>query len=440
MGDNRFLIRGYEGGFDRPDRVFARLDQADGGRVFLEALDARWLEAHRTEDSFDAWRGAAPDAPIYVLEFDYQDYAGFADLPRPREETLDWSSFEGADPPWLQLELGVPGTAPGVLYPNLFGPGQPINAAPRGRVNPGLAARLDRQFSLDNHETDPATLLDVLANLDDGIEWVAIYDVGQGSAAGLIGKNGAPLAYFDMGGGVLANTTTFPVGLTNICFTQAPTFILSHWDWDHWSSGARFGAQGHTWIVPNQKLGAVHATFAASVASTGRLLVWPSICKSLKRGQLTLFKCTGTGRNHSGLAIEVTGPDGEPPILLTGDARYSIVNNAPQNIYTSVVAPHHGADMRNHQVPQCPRLLASRTAYSYGRGNSFGHPRIVTEQDHDAASWAHASQGHNLAIDRATANRGQTGLGHVGLNWSGRGPLPLLPCHWQSCALQLTQS
>ena len=77
-----------------------------------------------------------------------------------------------------------------------------------------------------------------------------------------------------------------------------------------------------TWIVPNQKLGAVHATMAAGIVSQGRLVVWPQGLARVHVAQATIEKCTGTsGRNHTGLAMLIDGPNGEKPILLTGDPR-----------------------------------------------------------------------------------------------------------------------
>lgn len=60
------------------------------------------------------------------------------------------------------------------------------------------------------------------------IDWAIAYDVGQGSSIGLCNGGGLVEAYFDLGGGVLANAATFPSSLAGFCFTQKPPIILSH--------------------------------------------------------------------------------------------------------------------------------------------------------------------------------------------------------------------
>lgn len=276
------------------------------------------------------------------------------------------------------------------------------------------------------------------------IDWVGVYDVGQGSAAALCDVDGVPMVYVDLGGGVMRNTGTFPQSLHDFCFTQSPPVILSHWDWDHWSSGTRFQqAANMKWIVPNQKLGAVHATFAATLATNSNLLVWPAKLSSVQSGQTEIIKCTGSGRNHSGLAVSVGGPQGDDPILLPGDARYAVIGSATSGKYTSVVVPHHGADMRNRAVPAGLGYQMSRAVYSCGISNTFCHPWPVTERDHDKHGWPHAAAGATNPVDRRTTRRGSNGLGHIGLTWKPA-PLPTGHCKslcgLNSCSLQLTQS
>jgi hypothetical protein len=136
----------------------------------------------------------------------------------------------------------------------------------------------------------------------------------------------------------------------------------------------------------------------------------------------------------------VTGPSGEDPILLTGDARYAVIHSAVPARFTSVVVPHHGADMRNRSTPSGPGYPASRAAYSYGPGNSFTHPRVVTEVDHDSNGWPHSSQHAPAPVDRHTAHRQAAGLGHIGLTWGTHRTLPSQPCGSTLCALQLVQT
>lgn len=183
--------------------------------------------------------------------------------------------------------------------------------------------------SASAHWPPPATAIkEEIGRTDHPVEWVAVYDVGQGNANGICDGAETPLIYFDLGGGVTQNAATFPTALTDFCYARKPPVVLSHWDWDHWSAGARFNAASKLkWIVPNQWLGGVHATFAAGLYAAGNLLVWPAGLDSISVGQVTILKYSGRGkgRNHTGLAIEVAGPNGQPPILLAGDARYSAI-------------------------------------------------------------------------------------------------------------------
>jgi hypothetical protein len=255
MGGNRFLQFGAEFGFDEPRRVYARLDQSEGERVYLEAIDADWFDiALRSNADFRNWVERSPDAPIYVLETDVKRYVAATGF-RHYEKSED--RFEDEEHDWVEITIQSGGNN-ALIYPNLFVEGR-LTGIAISPFPPPLAQELAAAFSLDDYVVDQRRIERALASLQDPIEWIGVYDVGQGSAAGLCDRRGLPLAYFDLGGGVLGNVGTFPGALHNFCFTWAPPIILSHWDWDHWSSGARFTrSMAMTWIVPNQTLGAVH--------------------------------------------------------------------------------------------------------------------------------------------------------------------------------------
>lgn len=431
---NRFFdsVEHFEG--EIPSRVYALIDRRVGGRVLLEVVDADWTDRVVPPDiGLRGWgERLAAEAPIGVLDISARSLRHWRPVSLPHGE--EPTARPGRPGRWIEIELGG-GNDIGLFYSSLFGPPRPVPIAAMRRAPEAIAARLDRAFSLNDYVVDEATIAQALAAFQTPLEWVGVYDVGQGSANGLCDGQGVPRGYFDLGGGILANRGTFPPALIGFCTTAAPPVVLSHWDWDHWSSGARFAPLSTLpWVVPNQQLGAVHATFAAGVR---QLLVWPSGLTQLTIGQVTIVKCTGNGRNHSGLAMRVAGPLGEPPILLTGDARYPAIPGG-MGQFTSVVVPHHGADMRNANTPTNLNLSASRTAYSYGMGNSFKHPRSVTYQQHHRQGWPQIAIVGMAGVDRHTIHRGASGLGHIGLNWSGTGPLPMLPCGG-ACALGLVQ-
>lgn len=440
MGMNRFLDPYSEGMGEPPGRYYARFDQLTEASVLLDAVGADWFdETMRDGAGFASLRERANEAAAFVIEIFATLYAVgnhyWFGTPKSSEHA-DEVDDAGI---WLELRLGA-SQLPALLYPNLFGEGLPVEIAAIERLPDTKAGQLESVFSLDPFISDRPTIERALGNLHGTVEWIGVYDVGQGNANGLCDRNGMPLAYFDLGGGVLQNSASFSSLFGNICPTLQPPVILSHWDWDHWSSGSRFpAAQQLTWVVPNQKLGAAHAVFAAAILNSGgQILVWPDNLAQLSVGQATIHKCTGAGRNHSGLAVEVAGPGGEEPILLTGDARYSAIPT-PTAHFASLVVPHHGADMRNRSVPQCPMHPGSRAAYSTGDPNSFTHPRPITEQDHHKAQWPHRSQGAPAPVDRHTAALRPQQLGHIGLTWAAGRALPAQPCGNGQCSLQLAQ-
>lgn len=435
---NRFLIPNLEG--ERPElpkRVYMRLDQVDGDRALFEAVSADFIQARwRSEGdgTFAQWVGLAEEAPIYVIDLPYDAVAGnwwwWREWPWPLGQGDDEAT------PWLLAEL-APGSQ-AEIYPNLFQAPLSIDVKAMEPAGDALDDALNKLFDLKPLERTEQEIKGRLDRVTGSIDWVSVYDVGQGSANGACDSSARPLAYFDLGGGVLGNKASWPAAMSDFCYLADPLVILSHWDWDHWSSGSRFvGAQALDWIVPVQKMGSVHATFAATLHAAGHLFVWPGATPSLVSGQLTVSKCLGrgTGRNHTGLALEIDGPNGKPPILLPGDARYSAVPGALARDYTSLVAPHHGADMKNRRVPAYQPNAGARVAYSFGAGNTFSHPRAITEADHQRANWDHLSQGAPTPIDRKTANRQSSGLGHIGLSWQHT---PTLPTHTCGCGCSVS--
>ena len=439
MGGNGFFFAHGDFHRDAPRRLFATVDRRENGRIQLEAVDAFWTEANLGRNmGFADWSERAPDAPLFIIEMPDRVYGQWRPLPSGEDKSESKPQRTGPGRRWLEVEVAQSGAGNALLYSNLFAEGRSLPVAVIRPAPIVVARELDLMFRLDDFVADEEDIRAALKGLQQTIHWIAVYDVGQGSANGLCSRDGAPVAYFDLGGGVLDNAGTFPPALTNICTTYQPPVILSHWDWDHWSSAQRFQqALRMSWIVPNQELGVVHGAFAADVVANGRLLVWPDGLAGMHVGKVTVEKCTGAGRNHSGLALLVDGPNAEPPILLPGDARYSAIPSGFAE-FTSVVVPHHGADMRLKATPVCPRLAASRAAYSFGKGNSYSHPRDPTLRDHHANSWDHSVfQPGGGGIDRQTAQRTVKGLGHIGLDWSGATALPQLPCGGQwSLALQ----
>ena len=428
MGNRFFSLEPDRG--ETPRRVFAMFDHRTDNRIYLDAIDASQAIEFGFGGGLEYWHEWPDRTRLFVIELPIEFGQRFLSCLTGSDEDDRWPRL------WLDIRIR-PDQGVARIYHGLFAGPDPIGIESVRFARPAYAKHLNRMVDLAPYVASPKEIEDAL-ELQDPIRWIGVYDVGQGSANGICDADSVPLAYFDLGGGVLANTKTFPSAFQNICTGRHPPVVLSHWDWDHWSSAARFPqSQQLTWIVPNQKLGAVHGAMAAAIVRQGKLLVWPRNLWRVRTGQIRIEKCTGkSGRNNTGLAMLIDGPNGELPILLTGDARYSAIPSGFTNVF-SIVASHHGADMKSKATPGNWHNPASRIAYSYGPGNTFAHPRDCTYTRHHANGWQHRNIQPAGAIDRHTPDR-RPDLGNIGLGWSNR-PLPLHRCGGWNCSLQLEQ-
>jgi len=332
------------------------------------------------------------------------------------------------------------------IYSNLYQPGLPASLKEIQEVDAKTSTQLRKAVSTAHIPDAKDKDVDAALAKVGTIEYAVVYDVGQGNAIGFCNSNDSVEAYFDLGGGVTRNAFTFPTALKNFCFTNQPPIILSHWDFDHWSSANReTNSLKSTWIAPRQSVGPTHVALMARIRSSGALLLLPRTFSPGWRKQFYLELCTGTGRNHSGLALTLSErPKGAgKEMFFPGDARYTrIPSFTSSKKYLSVVAPHHGADMRNHTTPSCPSLSQSRLVYSFGAGNSFSHPRLVTRTDHDSNGWRdpNVTFGASAYEVRETSNRVAAPFGHVLLGWKTYGAAPTLACGGSSCQLQAQQT
>ena len=403
---------------DLPGRVYARVDtreppdgESDDERILLlDSVDANWFDTVRGEIT---WLGDYPDADwhVSVVEMHLE----------PSHQIRDERTPEGE---WLVLELGDEGFEV-VHYMNLFAAGVPRYA--RGFVHPddSLRADLDRATGFGSlpdaapHEID-AVLPQYRA------EAAAVYDVGQGNANALLEPSGMPVLYYDLGGGVLGNRKTFPAGLTRFCQTLDPLIVLSHWDWDHWSSAQRdVRALQRTWVVPRQKLGPTHTAFLGQLP---HVLVWPAGVPAIGGGDIRVELCTGppSSRNDTGLAL-VWDPGERGRMLFPGDGAYTHVPSGGLD-WTSVVVPHHGGRTSLAVVAAPDGKPAGRLVWSYGAGNQYNHPLPATVTAH--GGWPQQLE---------TPTRGAAGLGHVHLYWDPTQPDAPPPCGGANCELTLEQ-
>lgn len=416
---NRFLIPNSEG-FERPARVYARLAQVEedekddrGDVLQFAAVDADWSDHrwsdHRAEDLkslhvFD-------DAPISVVEIrrDQAERAGFT----VREDQV------AEEDAWVQITFGGNGEEI-EHFLNLFADPLIRRLSGIGRIPRALLQRLTIITSLNGVRAASRTEIQDALDVSGSLEAVAVYDVGQGNCNAVVDGAFRPLLYFDIGGGVLHNHRTFPSVLSQFCFTASPTIVLSHWDWDHWSSAARDPRATHaTWIVPDQQLDPVHAAMASQILANGTLLIWPAGLPSVSFSSLEIRKCTGKPRNHDGLALLVSDPAGDgAQILLTGDARYTAIPGALGPNYAGLVASHHGGRMSSRRVPGRATTGTERVAYSYGVPNSYGHVLPATRANHQAGGWTAELETTATMVPRPA---------HCALGWTALTP-GLTPC------------
>jgi beta-lactamase superfamily II metal-dependent hydrolase len=373
-------------------RIYARVDSiestsfaGDEEIVYLDGIDADWFDRKSDEGSFNASEPASPEemehARLSVLAIYMSDW------PPALRKSIPGEIGQGA---WLAIEQKSDGPVPAERFDGLFA----VATATRlsiTAVAKDLAKLLDKTFSLDN--VADASELEIESVIKQCIDadFINVLDVGQGNACGLWKSDGGALLYFDLGGGVVANVNSFPKAkFRSLCISRNPPVVLSHWDWDHWSSALRFpAARQLQWLVPRQDLGPVHRAFAYQLDEENKLLVWPKTLPSKEIGGIRIEKCTGRSQNDSGLAMSVarTAQDGTiKRALLPGDADFSSIPSALSTSYDALIASHHGSSVSSINLMN-PAQAKGVLAYSCGHGNSFGHPKLHALLGYMQAGW-----------------------------------------------------
>ncbi|MCW2858269.1 MAG: hypothetical protein JWR52_3884, partial [Marmoricola sp.] len=225
--------------------------------------------------------------------------------------------------------------------------------------------------------------------LRDILEWrvgseaqvfVAVYDVGQGSASAIVDSNEHPRVFFDMGKPISVFNHTRPLNIPKFfscdeekmsdghpAWSHAP-IVLSHWDYDHWagvlkSAWVKTDKRGHKyakltlidgaldryWIATNQEhleLAPTHMELIRQLLKTVNgtsgqtaLQYWPSNLPYLQFSHGVIVRAKpdekaetsiSSRRNNSGLLMLITptaASIGLTPVglLLQGDARYESI-------------------------------------------------------------------------------------------------------------------
>lgn len=417
--------------FDPPRRLYSRVDRREeveshegpAAALLLDSVDADWFDERgsRVDRLSDPKNADEADDHVSVVEV-------------PPHLALLLPEGLAEEDEWLELGFGADG--PSVFhYLNLF-------AAPLERALSEVARPAPETVAVLEEKTDMDQLCDAtedelreLVWMADGADGAAVYDVGQGNCCALL-KEGAPNLYFDLGGGVLRDRDSFPPALSKFCFTQDPLIVLSHWDWDHWSSARRdLEALDQRWLIPRQpRLGAVHSAFLADLLRrSAGVAVWPKGLDTVVGRQVTMHRCSGpvSNRNDSGLALvaEIGHSRPRARVLFPGDAAFHRLPIDPEESFTSLVASHHGGRTKSKFIPRSDGRACGRLVFSYARDNAYGHAFADVRSAY-AEHWPSA---------RHTADRDESGLGHVQLLAEDHASMEPVPCDGLCCALGCRQ-
>lgn len=376
------------------DAAQGQADDYASEPVVLECIECRWLDEVR--DGGTNWQELHRKAPLSVILLDSYE------LPAPHPDAPP------GDVAWYQLgyEYSSEAKSNAHIFTNLYTAGVPIwvewNEPRPGWGQNGPGQRLgwlgstssSSLFENEASSMERGDWADRLGNLKTS-SGVAIYDVGQGTCQALVDKvANIPMLYVDLGGGVLWNRETFPQALRGFCFTASPAVILSHWDWDHWSSAPLFPkALNAQWLAPPVPGKPIQQAFAAELSSRGRLTIWKSSWPNeLKAGSVRIEKCTGTSENDRGLAVTFySRRRAGRNMLLPGDADYQYVPSVATDKFNALCMTHHGGKLHSSTYPMRKRT-GSVAINSSGPRNTYRHPLLPTLTTHADAGWPFPAQ------------------------------------------------
>lgn len=408
-----------------PENDFTRNQSRELEPVYLECVDTSWFHAQSSIEGGELWTEVYRTAPLSVLELTTYTLPPFPDGAQPGD--IAW--FEFGYEPTSSLE------ADARIYTSLFSDGADVKISFHERRPPGwqekgpmssqgwialaLATRPSPQHSQDFFRARLASL-----SVAGG---VAFYDVGQGACqAAVDSAMHLPQLYVDFGGGVLANRKTFPDDFAGFCFTAEPMVVLSHWDWDHWSSALRHPEALDTpWLTPPVPMTPIQLAFAAELYAHGTLHIWDHTWPAtVTEGPVTIERCTGRTANDSGLAVTLRPKrNSTRNCLLPGDAAYVYIPSVVAgDSFSMLCMTHHGGRLHSATYPRPKRRASS--VLSAGPRNSYRHPMFDTIATHLENGWG---------FPTGTAVSGQRPC-HVLVPWGARPHIFRGGCHGEVCA------
>lgn len=259
--------------------------------------------------------------------------------------------------------------------------------------------RLEAVFGTREWLCATADEIDEELDLIPKLEMAIFCDVGQGACVGLLDDNSEVRVYFDVGPRIGSANLPFPPKYFNHCICAKPSIILSHWHADHWNGALQSTSLNNfSWIVPRQKgMGQQANLQAARIAKSGKLLPVKRSCTPIGTSgtqTVNIFHGTGSNLNDSGLCLQVERREGNSSLawLFPGDCAYAEVPYRIREAELCVLqATHHGGKGSDKSVPLPGTMKYRRLVYSFGRGNTYGHPTSTSQKAHQTAGWDHAN-------------------------------------------------
>lgn len=468
---------------DLPHKIYARIDWIDDideetviiglDAVSVKSAEQAFKTASNTEWSIrwsEAFKAPGEHRSLATELFNELQLYHIEIRQHRKEAELikEKGAFNSSSLGWMTIDMNrseKPNDIPASVFNGLFSNAMQGYIASIQAVELGLAESLMAVFSMRSWpKTSIQSLNSELPNVEASY-WAA-YDVGQGSANGLLKSNGQVTLFHDIGCGVYRNASTRPPNLL-LCNSHEAPIILSHWDTDHWAGARCFAPSSRpntflhrTWIAPyDLTIGPKHIAFAASILSAGGklILVQTEAIKTqsytLTDGRiLKLIRGSGDDRNGAGIAMEILNfPENWQRWLLTGDVSYEHLTPHICESYLAMSVPHHGSRLDpSANVPFPVRTQGyARLIYSFGADNSFRHPKPDCVIEHERAGWAHTDWVPHSKIAKgivggdvtATAchHPGPSHLGAILVGWNGPPITPRFPCCNTQCNASLMQ-
>ena len=408
-----------------PENDFTRNQPYEQEPVFLECVETSWFHSQQSSENTALWTDIYESAPLSVLELTAYSLPPFPDGAQPGD--IAWYEF-GYEP-------ASASASDARIYTSLFSDGADVKILfhePRPLGWQGKGPMGSQGWIAQATSNRPATpnsqdrIRAALTRLDIS-GGVAFYDVGQGACqAGVDSSMHLPQLYVDFGGGVLTNRKTFPDVFSGFCFTAKPMVVLSHWDWDHWSSAQRHPASMVApWLAPPVPMKPIQQAFAAELYVRGSLHIWDHTWPAtVSEGPVTIERCTGRTANDSGLAVTLRrGARSAKNCLLPGDAAYAYIPSVSAGgTYNALCMTHHGGRLHSAVYPKPKRGAVS--VLSAGPRNSYRHPMFSTLAAHLEYGWK---------FPTGTAVSGQRPC-HVLVPWGSHPHIFQGGCHGRECA------